>query len=397
MISLTPEIMRQSLITVLHFLVMIIGALALVEVVLYILFHRRPKNVLLGIAILALSAVLIFALVRYVRPAEGLDTTRKAAVGLAFLLGDLGSYWVVSRPHHSRLGLAYLLLAPALLGIAALILYPFAFNVYLAFSNMAMMTVRNYTVSLEHGINNFKAVFTGVVAHDATFWQVLFRTILWTAINVVFHVSGGMALALLLNRRLRFRGLYRTLLIFPWAIPQTIACMALRNEFNFQYGFFNVMLRNLGMKPINWLTDPTWAFLALCISNIWLGIPFMMVIILGGLQSISREYYEAAEIDGASGVQQFRNITLPLIRPVLTPAVILGTVWTFNALNVIYLITRGNPQEKTDILVSSLYKAAFDFYRYGFAAAFALVIFGFLLLFALLYIRATGGLKAACE
>jgi arabinogalactan oligomer/maltooligosaccharide transport system permease protein len=389
--------MGKSLVTVLRFLVLIVGVLALIEAVLYVLFHRRPRNALFGIAMLALTIVLAVAFRRYVLTAEGLDTTRKAGIGLAFLLVNLALYWVVSRPHVSRLGLAYLLLAPALLGIAGLILYPFAYNVYLAFSNMAMMTVKNYTVSLANGINNFKSVFTGVVAHDATFWEVLVRTILWTAINVVFHVTGGMALALLLNRRLRFKGLYRTLLVLPWAIPQTIACMALRNEFNFQFGFFNVMLRNLGMQPINWLTDPKWAFVALCISNIWLGIPFMMVIILGGLQSISQEYYEAAEIDGASGVQQFRKITLPLLQPVLTPAVILGTVWTFNALNVVYLITRGNPQEKTDILVSSLYKAAFDFYRYGFAAAFALVIFAFLLVFALVYIRATGGLKAAWE
>jgi len=133
------------------------------------------------------------------------------------------------------------------------------------------------------------------------------------------------------------------------------------------------------------------------ISNIWLGIPFMMVIFLGGLQSISREFYEAAEIDGASGWQQFRHITVPMLQPVSTPAIILGTVWTFNALNVIHLITQGNPQEKTDILVSSLYRAAFDFYRYGFAAAFALIIFAFLFLFAVGYIKAAGGLKAPWE
>jgi arabinogalactan oligomer/maltooligosaccharide transport system permease protein len=396
-ISLTPEIMIQSFITVFRFLLLILAALAVMESVLYTLSHRRPKTPLFGLAILALTVALAFAFWRFVRPAEGLETAVKAGIGVALLLADMGLYWLVSSPHSTRLGLAYLLLAPALVGISALMLYPFAYNVYLAFSNMGMMTIRTFTVSLANGIENFRSVFTGVVAHDATFWEVLGRTILWTAINVFFHVTGGMALALLLNRPLRFKGLYRTLLVFPWAIPQTIACMALRNEFNFQFGFFNVMLRNLGLTPINWLTDPTWAFIALCISNIWLGIPFMMVVILGGLQSISREYYEAAEMDGASGVQQFRNITLPLLQPVLTPAVILGTAWTFNALNVIYLITRGNPQEKTDILVSSLYKAAFDFYRYGFAAAFALVIFGFLLLFAVLYIRATGGLKAAWE
>jgi arabinogalactan oligomer/maltooligosaccharide transport system permease protein len=397
MITLTPQTMNSSLLTLLRFVVGILAVAALLEAVLYALFHRQPKNALLGLALLVLTVALILAFGRIVWPMKSLDAVKKAAIGIVLLLTDLGVYWFLSRPRVSKLGLAYLLLAPAIVGISALIIYPFAYNCYMAFTNMSMTTVRTYTFSLAHGIENFKSVFTGVVAHDATFWQVLGRTILWTAINVVCHVSIGMAFALLLNRPLRFKGLYRTLLVFPWAIPQTIACMALRNEFNYQYGFFNVWLRQLGLQPINWLTDPRWAFTALCISNIWLGFPFMMVIILGGLQSIQKDFYEASEIDGASSTQQFRHITLPLMRPVLTPSIVLGTVWTFNALNVVYLITRGNPQEKTDILVSSLYKAAFDFYRYGFAAAFALVIFAFLLVFSIVYIRASGGLKAAYE
>jgi arabinogalactan oligomer/maltooligosaccharide transport system permease protein len=229
-----------------------------------------------------------------------------------------------------------------------------------------------------------------------------------------------MVLALLLHRPMKLQGLYRTLLVFPWAIPTTIAAMALRNEFDLRYGFFNIMLNNIhnffaglstkvvllspvfswlaeNIGPVSWKQDPFWAFMSVLISNIWLGIPFMAVIILGGLQSISHEYYEAAEIDGASKWQMFRNITLPLLRPVLTPAVILGVIWTFNKFDVIYLITQGGPQEKTDILVSSMYKAAFQFYRYGFTAMFALVIFLILLVFTIIYLRVTGGLKAATE
>jgi arabinogalactan oligomer/maltooligosaccharide transport system permease protein len=389
--------MGTSLITVLRFLLMIIAALALVELVLYTLFHRRPKNLLSALVSLVVTAALAYVFVRMVWPAKGLDAVKKVGVGVALLLADIALYRQLTVPRTSTLGLAYLLLAPSLLGIAGLILYPFAYNVFLAFTNMGMTTIKTYTFSLQNGLNNFKSVFTGVVAHDATFWQVLGRSIAWTAINVFFHVTGGMGLALLLNRKMRFKGIYRTLLVFPWAIPQTIACMSLRNEFNYQYGFVNTLLRTVSLKPVPWLTDPIWAFVALVISNVWLGIPFMMVILLGGLQSISPEYYEAAEIDGASGWQQFRNITIPLLQPVTTPSIILGAVWTFNALNVVYIITGGNPQEKTDILVSSLYRAAFDFYRYGFAAAFALVIFGFLLLFSLIYIKASGGLKAAYD
>jgi arabinogalactan oligomer/maltooligosaccharide transport system permease protein len=211
---------------------------------------------------------------------------------------------------------------------------------------------------------------------------------------------------------MKLQGVYRTLLIFPWAVPGTIAALSLRNEFDNRYGLFNILLTDLhnfivslgpafawlqSIGPVSWKQDAFWAFVSVCLANIWLGIPFMSVIILGGLQSISSEYYEAAEIDGASKWQQFWNVTIPLLRPVLTPSIILGTVWTFNKFDVIYLISQGGPQEKTDILVSSMYKAAFQFYRYGFTAMFALVIFVILLIFALVYIRISGGLKSAYD
>jgi arabinogalactan oligomer/maltooligosaccharide transport system permease protein len=152
------------------------------------------------------------------------------------------------------------------------------------------------------------------------------------------------------------------------------------------------MLTRIGLEPIKWLTDPTWNFIAMCLVNIWLGIPFMMVILLGGLQSISRDYYEAADIDGAGGWQQFRRITLPLLQPVMTPAIILGTIWTFNNFNVPFFINQFE-LETSDILVTALFRAAFQYNRYGFAAAFAFVIFIILLIYSIFYIRVTGTLK----
>ena len=132
------------------------------------------------------------------------------------------------------------------------------------------------------------------------------------------------------------------------------------------------------------------------ITNVWLGIPFMMVIILGGLQSISADYYEAAEMDGATSRQSFRHITLPLLRPVLTPAIILGTVWTFNNINVPFFINQ-NELETSDILVTAIFREAFQYNRYGDAAAFAFVVFLLLLVFTVFYIRVTGSLKGAYE
>lgn len=315
-------------------------------------------------------------------------------VGIAVL--EVVLYVLLYRLLKTKYALPYLLLAPAAVGLALFVVYPIGYEVRLAFTNMSLRHFREYTLSLAQGIDNLRWVFAEPVLKQAMFFPVLGRTILWTAVNVIFHVTGGMALALLLNRPMRGRGLYRTLLIFPWAIPQVIAVLAWRGEFHFEYGFINVMLQRVGLQPIQWMSDPFWNFAAACITNIWLGIPFMMVIILGGLQSIPIEFFEAAEIDGASGWQQFRSITLPMLRPVLTPAVILGIIWTFNNFNVPYLINR-NELETTDILVTALFRAAFEYNRYGFSAAFALVIFTFLFAFALVYIRVIGGLKGVYE
>ncbi len=463
-ISLNLKTVLERLGEVGKFLFAVLGGLAILELYFYQIFFRRPRNLAANIVTrffqgaLVLIVVMIigyfFELTDLVRYGEGvlgkffrapiawmaslqgfLVSAKIAAektassvgmlVVVIILLAIFGIIQALSERRNSRLGLAYLLILPAFVGILFLIIYPFLFEIRLAFSNASLGTqaTKNASYGLLYGWENIKTLFTGNVAKDAKFFDVFWRTILWTVINVTFHVSGGMGLALLLHRPMKLQGFYRTLLVFPWAIPTTIVAMALRNEFDNRYGLFNILLGDLNnwlttvshgtaniigignafawlaahIGPVSWKQDPFWAFISILISNIWLGIPFMSVIILGGLQSISQEYYEAAEIDGASKIQQFRFITLPLIRPVLTPAVVLGVVWTFNKFDVIYLITQGGPQEKTDILVSSMYKAAFQFYRYGFTAMFALVIFVFLLGFTLAFLRMTGGLKSATE
>ncbi len=242
------------------------------------------------------------------------------------------------------------------------------------------------TFGIREGFANFTEIFTQPVLKQVHFFPVLLRTILWTAIQVPTHVILGLGLAILMNRPMKFRGLYRTLIIVPWAIPQVIAVLAWRGEFHSQYGFLNILLGSMRLPGIEWKSDPFWNFVSMNIVNIWLGIPFMMVILLGGLQSISQTYYEAAEVDGATRWNKFRHITLPLIQPVMTPAIILGVIWTFNNFNVPFLINQ-NELETSDILVTALFRAAFEYNRYGFAAAFALVIFVILLVFCLIYMR----------
>jgi arabinogalactan oligomer/maltooligosaccharide transport system permease protein len=317
-------------------------------------------------------------------------------VFLGALVVEVVVYFVFGKIFKSKYTLPYMLLAPAAIGLTLLVIYPMAYEVRLAFTNMSLRHFRNYSLSLAQGLQNFKLIFAEPVLKQVKFFPLLSRTILWTVINLIFHVSGGLVLAILLNRRMRGRGIYRTLLVFPWAIPQIVAVLAWRGEFHFEYGFINVMLQRIGLQSIQWMVDPFWNFVAACITNIWLGIPFMMIIILGGLQSIPIEFYDAAEIDGASRWQQFRSITLPMLRPILTPAVILGTIWTFNNFNVPYMINKYE-LETSDILVTALFRAAFEYNRYGFSAAFALVILLILFVFTLTYIRVTGGIKGVYE
>lgn len=285
------------------------------------------------------------------------------------------------------------LVAPAFLILFAVVLYPFLYNVVISFSNMNLRHIKDWSFV---GLGQYVKVFTEPTQPD--FYAVFVKTIIWTVVNLVFHVVLGVFLALLLNQRdVRGKPLFRTLLILPWAIPQYIVALTWRGMFNYEYGSLNLIItKYLRMPAVEWLKSPTEAFLACIMTNIWLGFPFMMVIALGALQSIPHELYEAADIDGASWRHKLTSITLPLIRPVMIPAITLGTVWTFNNLNIVWLVSNaGEPSDQTHILVSFVYKAAFNLYRYGYAAALSMVIFVLLLMFSLFFMNRTKATEAA--
>jgi len=286
-------------------------------------------------------------------------------------------------PDVYRQPFAYVLIAPAILLMCATVVFPFFYNVVLSLSNMSLTNFQDWSIV---GLRNYVEVFT-----EAKFFGVLLKTILWTVVNVVFHVVIGVALAIALNGPIRGKSFYRVLLIIPWAVPAYITALTWRSMFHYDYGAVNLLANKwLGLEPINWLGDPTWAFTACIVANVWLGYPFMMIIALGGLQGIPAELYEAARIDGANRWQQFQNVTLPLLKPVLAPAVTLGAIWTFNNLNVVWLVSNGGePADQTHILVSYVYKAVFSFYRYGYGAALSMVIFALLLIMSVISLKKT--------
>lgn len=284
---------------------------------------------------------------------------------------------------------AYVLMLPAALVMFGVVIYPFFYNVVLSFSNMSLRHFRDWHLV---GLRQYEEVFRGKI-----FYAVFFKTIVWTFVNLFFHVTIGVSLALILNRRLFGKAAIRTLLILPWAIPQVIVALTWRSMFNYEYGAINLFIAHfLNMAPVEWLGKPLEAFSACIITNVWLGFPFMMTIALGGLQSIPQELYEAADIDGASGWQKFWSVTVPLLKPVMIPAITLGIIWTFNNVNIIWLVSNGGePSDQTHILVSYVYKAAFNLYRYGYAAALSMVIFIILLTFSLVFLKRSRASEAA--
>jgi arabinogalactan oligomer/maltooligosaccharide transport system permease protein len=405
-------------------LLIIILAIVAMEALLYLALvaRRAERATAVAAAVAPVAAALAYLLLSLESLSiEGLtslpgDTlvSLSVVVGVVLVLeAAIYFFWTRRRTVSARLALPAMLLAPAIAGIGLLYVYPLLYELNLSFTKM---NVRNFIAPgllgltwegtiLERfgaerdifvGLDNYVNVFTKPVLQQTSFWQLLLQTIVWTVVCISFHVTLGIALALMLNRQMRGRTFYRAVLILPWAIPIFISLQIWRTEFNFQFGAVNQLLGLVGIDPIPWMADPFWNFTAMIIANVWLGVPFMMVITLGGLQAISSDYYEASEIDGANGRQQLFGITLPLLRPVLVPAVLLGVFLTFNNIMVPFFINQ-NSLESSDILVTALYRAAFEFNRFGFSAAFAFVIFALLLAFTVWYVRATNVLRGAYE
>jgi arabinogalactan oligomer / maltooligosaccharide transport system permease protein len=373
---------------------MVFGSVACLEVLLYgLLYKFRSKFFWPGLLALVLlwfgASLLIYG------DAKG-EEYLQSLIYPIFGMGLLGFYF--QKIHRGRYRFPIMMIAPALISVILLIIYPFFFELKLSFAKLNLYSIAKWirTGELSYvGFENYLNVFTSTPLQTATFWQLLLRTLIWTGVNLVFHVGFGLFLAMLLNRSLRGKGFYRMLLIIPWAMPQVVAILAWRGEFHPQFGFINHALSAIGLSAINWWSDPVPVFASCLIVNIWLGIPFMMIVFLGGLQSIPKSLYEAASLDGASKIVQFFQVTLPMLKPVVIPSVTLGTIWTFNNINVIYLMTgQDGGNEYADILVSALYKSAFTYSRYSFSAAFAMVIFAILLLLTIIWMKISKGTES---
>ncbi|MEV7564063.1 carbohydrate ABC transporter permease [Streptomyces tanashiensis] len=286
---------------------------------------------------------------------------------------------------------AWAMVAPVTVVIAVIIGYPLVRGIYLSLTDA---NERNVARSI--GVNQIPATYEFVGLDNYTdaltgsqFLGTLGWTIVWTVSCVALTFALGLGLANILNRKIAGRSFYRLMLILPWAVPGFVSVFAWRFLYNQDNGLLNKVLAGGGIDAVPWLNDPTWAKISVIATNVWLGVPFMMVALLGGLQSIPGELYEAAEMDGANAWQRFRHITMPGLRSVSTTVVLLSTIWTFNMFPVIFLLTRGGPGEATQILVTQAYKFSFEVSPRDFAqsSTWGVLILVLLMVFAAFYQR----------
>ena len=276
----------------------------------------------------------------------------------------------------------------------ALILPSFLLALFIiAYPVAQLAQIATHQVNRFGQLRNFIGVenFTHVLA-DPLFAGSTLRTLIWTVGVVTGTISISGPVALILNRPFIGRGVARLIIMLPWAVSLTMTAVVWRWALNGQSGLLNVTLQELGLirEPIVWLGSAELAFAMEIIIGILVSIPFCTSVFLGGLASIQVDIYEAAALEGASAFTQFRTLTLPLMRPFITIAVVLNIIYVFNSFPIIWVLTQGGPANGTDILVTYLYKLAFVFGRLGDAAAVSLIMFAALLVFTGIYLRLVG-------
>jgi multiple sugar transport system permease protein len=271
--------------------------------------------------------------------------------------------------------------------LAPVVIYLVAFYAYPLYRNLDL-SLRHYTVrsfvrggAPFSGLDNYRAVL-----HDPTFGPALTHTVLFTLLSLVFQFSIGMALAVFFRQHFRLSATLRALFLVPWLLPLIVSASTWSWMLNSDSGVVNWVL---GSMRVNWLTSPTWSLTSVIIANIWIGIPFNLVVLYSGLQAIPAELYEAAALDGAAGWKTFWRITFPLLRPVSAITLLLGFVYTLKVFDIIWIMTRGGPVDSSTTFATWSYRLSFGnlLPSFGPGAAVGNLLIVMALVFGLLYIR----------
>ncbi|GAA2634231.1 sugar ABC transporter permease [Streptomyces vastus] len=278
---------------------------------------------------------------------------------------------------------AWAFLAPVTLYLALFYAYPLYRNVDLSLRHY---TVRSFVQGDAPftGLANFRSVFD-----DPTFGPALMHTVVFTAVCLVFQYVIGLALAVFFNQHFRLSATLRALFLVPWLLPLIVSASTWSWMLNSESGIVNAALHAVGVGPVNWLTSPSWSLTSVIIANIWIGVPFNLVVLHSGLQSIPRSLYEAAALDGAGVWQRFWHITFPLLRPVSAITLLLGLVYTLKVFDIIWIMTKGGPADSSTTFATWSYQLGFGnlLPAFGPGAAVGNLLVVAALVFGLVYLR----------
>jgi multiple sugar transport system permease protein len=280
--------------------------------------------------------------------------------------------------------------------IAPVVVYLLAFYAYPLYRNIDL-SIRSYTVA---SFITGNAPFAGFanysnIIKNPTFAPALLNTAVFVFASIAFQFAIGLALAVFFFKRFNLSATLRALFLVPWLLPLLVSASTWSWMLNSDSGIVNSFLQAVGIAPIDWLTSPRWSLIAVLIANIWIGIPFNLVIMYSGLQSISPDIFEAASIDGANGWQRFWRITFPLLRPVSAITLLLGFIYTLKVFDIIWIMTRGGPGTSSATLAIWSYQLGFGSLLPDFSSAAAVgnVLIIIAVIFALIYIRARNRLE----
>ncbi|WP_410513774.1 sugar ABC transporter permease [Paenibacillus sp. BR2-3] len=277
---------------------------------------------------------------------------------------------------------ALLLLLPTIVILLGLLLYPFLYSIYLCFVDLNL--TKPWVGTEFVGLNNFTTVLK-----DNEFWLSMETTLYFAVFSVAASMILGLAAALLFNVKFRLRGLGRSLLLIPWAMPGVVNAMIWQTMLHPNYGLLNGVLLKTGLisNPVNWLSDPKLALASVIMAQVWTSFPFVALMYLAALQSISGELIEAAKIDGAGSVRIFKDIVVKLLVPVTLVLLVLRTIDSFRVFDLVFAMTKGGPANSTQLSGLYLYKQGFMFSNFGLGSAGSYILTGFILLFVLMYMR----------
>ena len=272
----------------------------------------------------------------------------------------------------------YGLIAPVLVFMIIVYGYPLLLTFKYSFQEVSLIGNENVFV----GFRNYIRVLT-----DPKFYNTLVLTFKWAALTIALKIGIGFIMALLLNGELYFKKVLRFLTLIPWAIPQIVVAILWSWILDGQYGYLNYYFQKFGFTDdiIRWLSNPKLAFISTSVVDAWVGIPLITMIFLSGLSSIPESLYEAAKVDGANVFQRFIYITLPTMKKVLVIAITLTSIWTFNAFNIIYVLTGGGPMDGTETMMIRIYHEAFGKYNLGMSSTLSVTVFMILIILSILY------------